>query len=175
MKTNAFKLLLPPHVELCEIDPEDSTLSEALQTIYANSTRDLLQMHWNGHILKLGLNAEIADIIGDIIKMMQGLQKREAFTIYWGSSSFFATWKFSVDGEALTVHSDWTSIRGPKENLEELRKVSNTVTVRRGDFTQEWMPLLRMIKDDLTRAGYTEEGIKDLGLLNQCAVSVWQD
>ena len=157
-----FKLLISGPIELNEIDTEDSTVNEALQTIYSGTKAYAVYLKWNNYIVELGLNAEIADIFSDIIKMMDGLRNQKEFSIYWGSSSFFATWAFIVDTDHVKIKADWTSLRGPKEILEEIRKVPNQLIISKKEFMNEWLELLSVIKKDLQQAGYDKELLKDL-------------
>jgi hypothetical protein len=161
-----FQLLISNPIALKDMDAEDSTVNEALQTIYPSTKESAVYMKWNNYILQMNLTAEIADVFSDIIKMMEALVNQQEFSIHWGSNVFFATWKFAVDDSLLKINAEWTSLRGAGETLSEIKKVPNHLTINKSDFIKEWLELLRMIKQDLLKAGYTHEMIEDLYVLD---------
>ena len=86
-------------------DVEDSTVSEALQTIYPKNKSSNLCMIWNGVALDLEMHDEVADIYWDIVKMLCDMyeQPSSETKVHWGSNVFMTEWIiYSCD--YLTTH-----------------------------------------------------------------------
>lgn len=160
-----FKILTSKPVSLNPIDDEDLTIKEALQTIYPYTKESALYIYWNGYILELWFCAEISDIFKDIMKMLDSLLDKESFEIHWGSNIFFGIWSFTIVDSSIKINSTWTDLRGGKEILDQVKKVSNTLIIDKKTFINEWINLLEQLKNDLINTGYNNENIEDFYLL----------
>ena len=89
-----FSIKSFPAKELNKRDVEDSTVSEALQTIYPKNKSSNLCMIWNGVALDLEMHDEVADIYWDIVKMLYDMyeQPLSETKVHWGSNVFMAEW-----------------------------------------------------------------------------------
>ena len=89
-----FSIKSFPAEGLNKRDVEDSTVSEALQTIYPKNKSSNLCMIWNGVALDLEMQDEVADIYWDIIKMLYDMyeQPLSQTSVHWGSNVFMAEW-----------------------------------------------------------------------------------
>ena len=80
-----FSIKSFPAEGLNKRDIEDSTVSEALQTIYPKNKSSNLCMIWNGVALDLEMHDEVADIYWDIIKMLYDMyeQPLSQTSVHW--------------------------------------------------------------------------------------------
>ena len=100
-----FSIKSFPAEGLNKRDVEDSTVSEALQTIYPKNKSSNLCMIWNGVALDLEMHDEVADIYWDIVKMLYDMyeQPLSETKVHWGSNVFMTEWIiYSCD--YLTTH-----------------------------------------------------------------------
>lgn len=153
-----FKLKIENKKEgISVVDLEDESVSEALETIY--SDKDFCIMNWNNCLINVSLKYDISDMYNDIVKMLTLLDNNlsKDFSIHFPSSSFFVQWDFNIHNEKVNIKAHWMAIWGGQEKLEELRKIDNNVVISKDDFISEWHRLLKEIKEDLLKVGYTEE------------------
>lgn len=160
-----FKLLISNPSHLLHRDEKDTTVSEALQTIYPYTKESSVYMYWNGYILELYLCAEISDVFKDILRMVDSLKNKEATSISWGSDVFFGTWDCCYCKQNIKIKASWTSLRGGSETLKQLNMVSNELIIDIDLFLKEWLKLLTQIKKDLKKMGYSKNNLDDFYLL----------
>lgn len=160
-----FKLLISNPSHLLHRDENDTTVSEALQTIYPYTKESSVYMYWNGYILELWFCAEISDIFKDILQMVDSLKNKKAISISWGSNIFFGTWDCSYCKQDVKIKATWTALRGGYETLKQLNMVSNELIIDIDLFLKEWLKLLMQIKEDLKKMGYSKNNLEDFYLL----------
>jgi len=159
-----FKIEISERESYLKRDIEDSSISEALETIYqGNANFDII---WNKITIHVSLDSDMCMIIFDIKRMFKELKKNKTegtFTISWGSPSFFTQWDFEVKEKILIIDSYWTTVNG---NMNSLRKPNNKkIIVDKDYFLEEWRKVLSVIKEDLLKAGYNETNIEDFQFL----------
>ena len=166
---NSFKLLISNPLNLSSMDKADTTISEALQTIYPYGKESSIYMKWNGYIIELNLTAQVSDIYTDILKMLYLLMDEniEEFDIHWGSNSFMAQWSFKKRKDnMLNIKAYWTSVIGGHEILMKLNKVKHIIEIKEKSFIIEWISLLEIIREDLLKVGYSSANLEDFDRTN---------
>lgn len=159
-----FEIKIIERKSFSKFDPDDTNISEALETIYPFDQSFIII--WNGIEIKVNYHLDGCMIFFDLKRLFDELnsdKRNKSFEINWGSQSFFAQWQFDVNGKILTIHSYWTNVGG---NLVELRKTKNkTIAVDKDIFLNEWRKVLFAIKEDLIKAGYNEKNLNDFDFL----------
>ena len=158
-----FSIKSFPAEGLNKRDVEDSTVSEALQTIYPKNKSSNLCMIWNGVVLGLEMHDEVADIYWDIIKMLYDMyeQPLSSTRVHWGSSVFMAEWIIKPYNDTLYISAYWTALKHKKHLLPELNTPNDTIYIKREVFIAYWLQLLRKIQIDLKQQGYNESNLED--------------
>ncbi|EGI1937926.1 hypothetical protein K7N57_000722 [Salmonella enterica] len=149
-----FSIVLLNDFVLGEMDEEDTTVSEAIDSIYVEYTHDIV-FKWNNHETRLDRKGDISEIYNDIILMLKLLSDKnnKKFSISFLSSTFTAIWDFSIDMDMLSIRAKWITVSFLNDRDDEGLYVLNIpVNV----FISEWNKLLRIIRDDLIKCGYDE-------------------
>lgn len=137
-----------------EMDHLDTDVGEAIETCF--STKDKIQLVWNGCSIILSWTGDVSQMWRDILIMLQRIRNRDPFTINWPSSSFFASWLFSAEGDGVVrINSDWITVSGGASKLSELRLAKTDVEVDLSDFIDQWHKVLRTIRMILDESGYS--------------------
>ena len=147
-----FKLDIYPSKNLGYFDPEDTSIPDAIYSIYPITAGDVI-LNWNGCDIKLSLNS-LSYLYNDIENMIQRLSLGESFIQYFLCSAFTAAWDIKINGDDVTIESKWTSVGGGEAIRRKLKKTSNIIYVNKNDFIGEWSNLLGAIKMDLRSKGY---------------------
>ena len=71
-----FEIIINPNFKIGQRDPEDSTISEALDNRYVNSQH--FTMKWRYTSLSVNYGTQIADGIRDVIKMLEAIKKERS-------------------------------------------------------------------------------------------------
>jgi hypothetical protein len=147
-------------------DPEDTTVSEAIESIYSNAGR-MINMHWNDFVIPL-FGYSLGDIYYNIINILNDIKSGKSFfTENFLDAVFTAKWVCEIRNDMIKITAHWTTIANlEKEDItiDKLKQVSNVVLVDLEEFTSGWKKLLRIIKEDLITVGYdnTLEGFEYL-------------
>lgn len=149
----------------------DSSVSEALNTIYTHDYDFMIFINWNGFNIPMD-GVGFSQIYSDIIMMLEELEEEYNFSINFLDTGFTAVWNFTTEGDFLKVEAEWVDIASygyENTTVEELEKVSNIVTINKSKFMNEWNSLLKIVKTDLLKAGYknTLEGFEYLEALSK--------
>lgn len=162
-----FKFLILDRTRSLSFDCEDNNIAEALETIYVNKPNLLLI--WNGIEIKMSFAYDFSAIMYDLKKMFNELRlNSKEFKIYWGSSSFFCQWNFSVDKNIISIFSYWTSVVG---DINSLRKdENNQIKIGKNEFLNEWKKLLFILEEDLRFSGYSEKNLEDYSFLTDNSI-----
>jgi hypothetical protein len=154
--------------KLSMFDKEDTTVSEAISTIYRQDDDWMLTINWFDHELFLD-GSMIGDIYNDIVKMLRAIEANESgFTIFFLDSGFTVAWNIEVENEELMIDASWTSVVSEDSQiLEKLRKLP-TLRIQKSEFFASWSRLLSIIKEDLSASGYSNrlKGFEYLDSLN---------
>lgn len=126
-------------------DLEDSSFSEAIQSIY--DFNDNVIIVWNGEEIPISKKMDISDSWNDILNMIANLKKGiPNFKFEWPSQTFFAIWEiYSINDVDLKIKPIWS------------QKINSILCIKRETFIKEWEKVIRIIKQDLEKQGYKLE------------------
>jgi hypothetical protein len=164
----SFRIEMEPCRGLEARDPEDTTTSEAIESVYRAGPAVCIHMGprtW----ARLPVSGGISDIYNDIIRILERLGLGVyPFEISFLCSSFTARWRFSESNGVLTIGTSWTAVDG-RFNGREVRDAQfndavSRFVVEKQAFVAEWRKLARQLKRDLLSAGYGGR-LNDLGYL----------
>lgn len=152
-------------------DTEDTAVSEAIFSIYPTYD-DGIYMQWNEYSLYLDRRGDMSTIYNDVIDMLQELERgTKTFKSNFLSSTFTVNWNFDVDNQQVKISPQFFDVnikRGSEHlTMDEIRSLDLTLTTDLNIFIGQWHQLLKSIREDLQRSGYTEnlEGFDYLKLL----------
>ncbi|HYO52429.1 hypothetical protein [Archangium sp.] len=146
---------------LRQLDVSDSTLTEAIQTVFPLEGHAVLE--WDSLEFQLNYKYDLSMMMEDLLSLLRavlstGPGERE---VNWPSSGFPYIWHISWSDPTLEV------VASSRDEAGATRLPSPPVlrTTRR-EFLVAWQPLLRRILTGLETAGYREEHIAGMALLN---------
>lgn len=146
-----FEIIINPNFRIGIRDPEDTTISEALDNRHVNT--QYFTMKWNNISLSVNYGTQIAEGISDVIKMLESIKKREErFVVTFPSQAFFETWICKI--EKCDINIDWDS-----------RDDYGSITVKTDLFIKEWLKLLHQLRQVLVETGYNDANLMDFYLL----------
>jgi hypothetical protein len=140
---------------LKEFDPNDTNLSDAIQTVFPLETECAILV-WNWVYVPLSYKYDFSMMIDDVIALIDAMQVEPSGrrTIQWPSNTFACTWKVEWDARVTTVEADWVSVVG---NTEAMLAAVPKIVVESSGFVEEWKRPLEAIWGGLTSAGYTSK------------------
>ncbi|MGY3188066.1 hypothetical protein ACVWXS_002771 [Lysinibacillus sp. TE18511] len=146
-----FEIIINPNFGIGIRDPEDTTISEALDNRYVNT--QYFTIKWNNISLSINYGTQIAEGISDVIKMLEAIKnKEERFVVTFPSQAFFETWICKI--EKCDINIDWDS-----------RDDYRSITVKTDLFIKEWLKLLHQLRQVLVETGYNGANLMDFYLL----------
>lgn len=148
----------------CRVSGEDSTLGEAIETIFPLATEFLLIV-WNGVYVPLTYKYDVSVIIDDVLRLVSCIRDAEEgqLTLDWPSSTFRSRWVLAWSKSQVNVHARWESVIGGTESL--LNDVP-TITVDKVDFLSEWVVMLEMVSKSVRERSVGVKVAFDLSLLD---------
>ncbi|MFZ4929414.1 hypothetical protein [Chryseobacterium sp. Mn2064] len=156
-----FKIEFNTTTELGEIDTEDTSVSEAIWSIHPYYDNDVF-IHWKDYQIELDKRGTISDIYNDLIYLLDELNAGNTqFTSSFLCSGFTAYWHFRVEKNRITISPQFFEV-AIKHNdgyldMKEIRQLDLNIEIGFDHFISEWNNLLKSIKDDLLKVGYTED------------------
>ncbi|MGC4064594.1 MAG: hypothetical protein QM784_08130 [Polyangiaceae bacterium] len=156
----SFHIEIEPYQGIEARDPDDTTVSEAIESVYRGGAAVRIHMSpraWS----RLPLSGGISDIYDDIIRMLECLEQGlYPFKISFLCSTFTAIWRFFEANGVLTIRTSWTAVDGRFDEREvrdaQFNDAVTQLVVEKKAFVAEWQKLASQIKRDLTSAGYDE-------------------
>lgn len=146
-----FEIIINPNFKIGMRDPEDTTISEALDNRHVNSQH--FTMKWHDTSLRINYGTQIADGISDVVRMLEAIKKREGrFVVTFPSQAFFETWICKI--EKCDININWDSRDGYQ-----------SITMKTDLFIKEWLKLLEQLRQVLIEAGYNGTNLEDFDLL----------
>lgn len=141
-------------------DTEDISVSEAIWTAYHNYGEEIT-ITFGNYLIYLDKKGDISDIYNDIIYMLKNVKENNnEFEVNFLSSGFTVYWNFKKEKNLISIFPKWISagLKSKETNLfiQNVREANSTITVNVEVFVYEWHKLLKSIKDDLLKVGYTE-------------------
>jgi hypothetical protein len=145
-------------------DESDSTLSDAVQTVFSLDESAFLK--WNGLTLPLSYKYDISVMLEDIVEMVLAVRKTESglFQVDWPSSGFPVHWTIKWAASEVEVHAQPRNEPGAVDLVGR-----EQVRVDRGSFLGAWQALLRTVLSCLEGAGYNSLQISGLTRLRRAA------
>lgn len=147
-----FKMEIERPVNLGCFDPDDTTLSEAIYSIYSD-VGGYVTLNWNGCDLSISFNA-LSEMCKDIVDMLKRINVGKSFIQNFLCSEFTAEWDIQVSDENLKIKAKWTDVAERNVSEKKLRDVSNIINVNRENFINTWTGLLDIVEYDLKKMGY---------------------
>ncbi|UHO40157.1 hypothetical protein H5J24_09250 [Chryseobacterium capnotolerans] len=151
-----FEIRTKGKASLDNLSVTDSSVSEALNTIYTHDYDFMIFINWNGFKIPMD-GVSFSQIYNDVIIMLEELEEEYDFSVNFLDTGLTAVWSFTIEGDFLKVEAKWVDIASygyENTTVEELEKVSNIVVINKNKFINEWDNLLRIVKDDLLNTGY---------------------
>lgn len=129
------------------VSPDDSSLGEAIETIFPLRT-DFALLVWNNVYVPLTYKYDISIMINDIILMLDSVAVKEegSITVVWPSNTFRTQWTLSWSATDLAITTTWESVLGGTESM--LNRVPS-LSLDKNTFLLEWKPLLNKIRDSI--------------------------
>lgn len=154
----SFRIEIEPYRELGVREPEYTTTSEAIESIYSGGPAVYIHMGprtW----ARLPVSGGISDIYSYMIRMLERLELGVyPFEISFLCSSFTAIWRFFESNGVLTIRTSWTTVDGSSNDCEvrdaQFNNVISQIAVKKAAFVAEWRSLARQLKCDLLSVGY---------------------
>lgn len=154
----SFRIEIESYRELRDRDPEDTTTSEAIESVYGGGPAVRIHMAprtW----ARLPVSGGISDIYNDMTRMLERLELGgDPFEVSFLCSSFTAIWRFFESKGVLTIRTSWTVVDGSSNGCEvrdaRFNDVVSQFEVEKDAFVAEWRKLAMQLKRDLLSAGY---------------------
>ena len=156
-----FSVDVTKNVSLEEIDLEDESVSDAIESVYCCSDFDT-SITWYFCWFFLSRSGCFSDIYNDVIRFLKYIEDgKKEFSINFLSASFTCRWEFFVSDNDVRVTPIWFSVaramhEGCMIDERKLQAVSGDLLVDRLVFVNEWRNYLAVIKRDLLCVGYSE-------------------
>jgi hypothetical protein len=141
-------------------DPDDDTLSDAIQTIFPMDTERAILV-WNHVYVPLGYKYDVSLMADDIVQICDDILSNMDGTrlIHWPSNTFAAVWKVVWTSGVVSVEAQWNRVVGGTESILAGRP---SISIPTQDFLAEWKGPLDVVCAALKIAGYTPEQITEL-------------
>jgi len=145
-------------------DESDTTLSDAVQTIFPLDERAFLE--WNGLTLPLNYKYDISLMLEDIVDMVLAIRNTAAgqLQVDWPSSGFPFHWTIKWNASEIEVHAQPRHEPGAVD-----LKGREWIRVDRGSFLEAWQALLRAVLSCLEAVGYNSLQINALTRMRTAA------
>jgi hypothetical protein len=143
-------------------DPQDTTLSEALESCFPHLL-DGAVLHWRGIAVPLSYKYDLSIIIQAVLALVRHLRTGSGknFAIAWPSNTFRTDWHVALIGSRVRVTAAWESVSAQWGPLEEALNAAPVVEASRADFLAQWVALLRFANQALLDTGYTPAELED--------------
>lgn len=150
------------HAEcLRRLDVSDSTLTEAIQTVFPLEGHAVLE--WDGLGFQINYKYDLSMMMEDLLCLLQAVLSTSTGEqeVNWPSSGFPYIWRIRWNTSTLEVVASSRDEMGATH-------LPNPPTLRttRREFLVVWQPLLRRVLTCLMTAGYREEHIAGMDLLS---------
>lgn len=137
---------------MAQFDAEDTSLSDAIQTISVLETERAVLV-WNWIYVPLTYKYDLSLMVDDVLGMIEAMISEPCGNrrIQWPSNTFAATWDIEWDSETVSVQAEWTCVLG---DTEAMLAAKPNIVIKRTDFLEEWRRPLMVIAAGLNEAGY---------------------
>jgi hypothetical protein len=153
-------------------DPDDASLSDAIQTVFPMDTERMI-MVWNYVHIPLGYKYDVSLMVDDIIVLCNDILRAQEGRrrVHWPSNSFAVIWDLVWDAGTVAVNAQWNRVVGGTESVLASK---SSISIQRVDFLAEWKRPMEVVENALRMAGYTPEQIPRLVDLHNMVVRLPQ-
>ncbi len=146
-------------------DKDDSTLNEAIQTIFAFGTEQAF-FNWNHVYIPLDYKYDISEMINDILLIRDNLTNQEegSFQVQWKSNTFPYSWDILFSQN--TVKINLTIMFEEFTHLACVLQKNANIQVEKNAFIHELEKLINFIREKLTCSGYDTTNLPEMDCLN---------
>jgi len=164
---NMFSIQVSNPRTLKEHDPEDESLSDALQAVFPMFTEDAY-LGWGVIAIPLGYKYDVSLMAEDAVNLVEAMlgSSSGVWSNGWLSDTFDCTWNVTWADRRFEVHALWRSVHGP---LADLLNRAGPISGECEQFMAEWKALFELLYRALTEAGYRESQIRKLSNLGALA------
>lgn len=165
-----FKILTATKCELSSLDKEDKTVSEAINSIYANYSCDDIII-WNNINIRIDRKGDLSSIYDDIIYFISMINSKvELCSHSFLSSTFTVKLEVKRSLENLIITPNFYVVQAFTEekeflDMKTLKTSELKLTIGSENFVDQWKNLLESVKRDLIQVGYSSENLEDFHLL----------
>ena len=157
----SFRIEVEQYRALGARDPEDTTTTEAIESVYSGGPEVRLIMGPQAWV-RLPMSGGISDIYKSIVRMLEYIEAGVyPFEISFLSSSFTAKWLISESSGILTIKTVWIVVDGyfNGRRIRDARfsDAVSRIVVEKAAFVAEWQNLAKRVKGDLLSAGYGDD------------------
>jgi len=143
-----------------EFNPEDSTLQDAMETVFPMMAERAI-ISWNNTYIPVCYKYDLGVMIDDILYMLNCIRSADSgqVAIAWPSDTFRSDWEISWDENMISIFAKWETMLG---HVESLLNESNSLTVSKMAYQSEWKKLLEVVINSLMQCGYSIEKLYDM-------------
>lgn len=155
-----FEITIKENIIPSDRDEADTSIVEAIQTIYYNKDTWIATMNWNGYAIAL-FDGAISYLYADLLRII-GLIKsgQEMFENNFLDASFTARWEFQLRDNYVHIRASWfdiTPVANKNETLKNINSVPDTLVMNKDKFIAALQLLINKVNSDLLTAGYPKE------------------
>lgn len=155
-----FEITITENIIPSGRDEADTSISEAIQTIYYNHDTWIATMNWNGYVIAL-FGGTISYLYTDLLHILDMIRSgQEIFENNFLDSAFTARWKFQLRDNHVHIKASWfdiTTVANKNETLKDINSVPDTLIIDKDKFIAALTLLINKVDSDLLAAGYTKE------------------
>ena len=157
----SFRIKLGHADCLRRLDVSDSTLTEAIQTVFPLEGHAILE--WDGLGFQINYKYDLSMMMEDLLSLLQAVLSTSAGEqeVDWPSSGFPYIWRIRWNASTLEV----VASNRDEAGATHLPSPQTLCSTRR-EFLMAWQPLLSRVLTCLETAGYCEEHIAGMALLS---------
>lgn len=144
----------------CIANPNDETLSEAIESAFPLRTENVI-LRWNYISIPLSYKYDISYMVEDILRLIDFMQSSDVgkMVIHWLPDTFRCDWLVEWRDDEVQICSKWECTVG---HLETLLNEKNSVSLSLSDFISEWKEVLAVLISALGRCGYNASKISGM-------------
>lgn len=155
-----FEIKLTENIIPSGRDEADTSIVEAIQTIYHHQDTWIATMNWNGYAIALS-GETISYLYDDLLHIISLIRSgQEIFENNFLDSAFTARWEFQLRDKHVHISASWfdiTTVANKNETLKNINSVPDTLIMDKDKFIAEVNLLIDKVNRDLLAAGYPKE------------------
>lgn len=152
-----FEIKLTENIIPSRRDEADTSIVEAIQTIYPHQDTWIATMNWNGYAIALS-GGTISFLYADLLRIIDLIRSgQEIFENNFLDSAFTARWEFKLRDNLVHIKVSWfdiTTVANKNEPLKNIDSVADTLIMDKDKFIATLRLLIDKVNSDLLAAGY---------------------